>query len=223
MDDNAPYTITEVKAPPPRRRTGWVWLLALAPLMMCLGCAALVAVAGSQLYSRWSPGLVPVTGDPQPLVETPFAPDPPLEPTGEPAPGSEYRAEVDRVLEICYGSFHEFFLFEELVVSQPGMLEDEDLRKQAGRAADSFQEACGQLGDLPRAPSHYQEADHWLRMAAAEVAPAAENFVLLLSSQPGEGAREEHLRKAVGHVMNFIEYTSNAETVFSSMDDRREF
>ena len=222
MEDNARYSKETVEAQPPRGRKRWLWLLALAPLMVCLGCVAITAAAVSRFSGRWSPGLVPITGDPLP-AETPFAPDPELQPTGEPAPGGEYRAEVDRVLQSCYGSFHEFFMFEELVVSQPGMLEDEGLRQQANRAADSFHEACGQLGELPRAPIHYAEADHWLRKAAAEVAPASENFVLLLGTQPGESAREEHLRKAVSHVMNFIEYTSNAETVFSSMDDRREF
>ena len=168
---------------------------------------------------------LPVTGGDLPTTQAPEIPDelrPSLPGDPIPVPGQVYRAEVDRVLSACYVSFHEFYLFEEMILSEPGMLESEQWRTEAHSAIDSFREDCEGLGNLPDAPNLYEEVDHWLKLAAAEVTPAAENLTRVLGSPGAEIRQEDDFRRAVEHMMNFVEYTHAAEEALSSMDDRRE-
>lgn len=204
-------------------------LLLLAPLLVCIGCLALAFVS-QRIYQRQkgaSP--VPITGEEfvppnQPLPALPRATDPgPAPQHEEPLPPAlAYRSEVDRVLAACYPAFHQFYLFEEVMVSEPAIMGSDRWVAEAQDAADTFQTDCQALGDLPDAPVYYAEVDRWLKMAAGEVAPAAESFARALGSREAARTQREEMRRAIEHMMNFIEYTHNAEAALSSMDDRRE-
>ena len=204
-------------------------LLLLAPLLACMGCLAL-AFASQRIYkSQLNAQPLPVTGEdsgsPDQTVPTlPHEDNPsPMPQREEPRPPIlAYRFEVDRVLEACYHSFHQFYLFEEMMVSEPQMIESERWVVDAQNATDTFQDDCVGLGDLPSAPGYYAEVDHWLKLAAGEVAPAAESFARALGRRPAARTQREELRLVVGHMMKFLEYTHNAEAALSSTDERRE-
>jgi hypothetical protein len=209
--------------PPGRmsRRLAVVWMV--LPLLVCAGCMAMTLLA---LLPGEQPLIpIPITGGEPRMPPTPL-PDlfpPPMAeqdvPPGVPtlSPGLWYRAEMERRLEKCYASFNDVYMLEQIAFYQPMMLHNEDYRGEVVETVQIFRQACEQLGSLPQAPHSLREVDIWLKLAAAEVGPAADSFSALVENdEPGA------LQRTVNHLFNFVEYARNAESALERLNERKE-
>lgn len=197
-------------------------------LAFCLSCGALVYfLAPALTLSDPNRALIPVTGlgedseEGDQEREPTVAPGKTLDPTPEPVrptprvvqptPAYNYRSEAENRLAICYDSFHEFYLLEEMAIENPELIYEAQWRIDINGAMDLFRKDCEPLGSLPDAPPRYIEADHWFKRAAAEVGPAADKFSTALDTHEGET-----MQMALRHIVNFIEYTHMAEKALTN-------
>jgi hypothetical protein len=221
MDDGQ----TQKPAPfPPGKLSRWsaaAWLL--MPLLACVVCLALTVFALTPEPSALVP--IPVTGRPRAIPPTPPAelfPAPAAEqevPPGVPtlAPGLWYQAEMQRRLQNCYSSFQEFYLLEQIAYHEPGMIHNEEWRGGVEIAVQTFRSDCELLGSLPHPPHSFREIDSWLKLAAAEVGPAADSFSHMVEQEDPTA-----IYRTIAHLTNFIEYTRNAESALELLSERKE-
>lgn len=219
------------KSSRPYRRSRKLSILIMTSLLaFCLSCGALVYFLAPAL-TRPNPerAAIPVTGlgddsqeqdqEPEPTVAPSHTPDPTLEsdqdrptpPVVQPTPVYNYRSEAEFRLAICYDAFHEFYLLEEMAIENPELIYESQWRTDMDGAMNLFRQDCEPLGSLPDAPPRYIEADHWFKMAAAEVGPAADQFSTALDTQEGDA-----MQMALRHIVNFIEYTQMAEKALTN-------
>jgi hypothetical protein len=209
---------------PESRMSAWsaaAWVI--APLLLCLAMAAMLFFVLRPVESARQP--IPVAGGPRLMPPTPPPdrfPEAPTEqnvPPGTPtlAPGLWYRAEMDRRLSDCYESFHEFYLIEQMAFHEPAMMRNEEWRSAAAEKVETFRARCELLGSMPSPPHGFTEIDSWLKLAAAEVGPAADNFTDLVEFDDLSA-----LYRTIDHLSNFIEFTRNAESVLEQLGERKE-
>lgn len=200
-------------------RRGFIRALLLwLPLLACAGC-----LLGSYLVMPSVQRNIPVTGrDPLiPPTPTPADPDadpektqPPVEPA---PPGFSYHDKALMQLEACNSSFHDFFVVEQIAIHQPEIASRPEWRADAEQVVQSFQADCEPLGSLPAAPSAYSEVDTWLKLAAGEVGPAVDGFTVMLKDDD-----KSHMVSVVDHLLNFLEYTQNAEKLIDRLKSRKQ-
>lgn len=131
-------------------------------------------------------------------------------------PGLPYREEALMRLEACYGAFHTFYLLEEAANRRPELAADAGWKEDAARSVDGFRGDCGPIGEIPNVPSAYQDVDRWLKLAAAEVALAADGFSAVLG---GDSKGSEEIGD---HLLRFMEYTRNARALIERLDRRKQ-
>jgi hypothetical protein len=115
-------------------------------------------------------------------------------------------------------AFHDFFLIEQVAIHEPELIRNNAWRDQAAGAMFVFQRDCSPLGSLPPAPSAYDEADRWLKLAAGEVDSASSRFDTMLVENDSE-----QITEIAGHMLRFIEFTHNAERIIDFLEERKEF
>jgi hypothetical protein len=141
-------------------------------------------------------------------------------PTLTPTPAIfSYPDEAAQRLGLCSEAFHTFFILEQTAFHNPEMVSTDRYQAEAGSAMQAFREACLPLGQMPSAPNAYRDVDRWLKLAAGEVAPAADTFNAVLADEKDAAAS---LDRALDHMMRFIEYTNRAHDLLRRLDRRKQ-
>lgn len=197
----------------PRRflRALLVWL----PLLACAACLVFTTVQPA----LFNPS-IPVTGRDPLAPPTPSPGESPFPAPDHPAPavpGLPYREEALLRLNMCTDSFHAFFMIEQTAIHQPDLANASGWQEDAARTVEGFREDCQPLGAISTVPTAYEDVDRWLKLAAAEVAPAADSFSAMLDS-----ASASHQDDALDHLLRFMEYTRKAQDLMERLDRRKQ-
>jgi hypothetical protein len=195
--------------------------------MICSLCL----LASLYLYPRFQPPAIPVTGveqpslpnagpnaqpqDKKPQSQPPQAEKPQAQPPTA-RPGTSYRTLATDALDTCSSAFHDFFVLEELVAHRPGVINDSQFRDDSTQAMQAFREDCAKLAALPEAPAAFREIGALLKHAAGEVAPAADSFTQMLDQSDAN-----LLSDSVEHMLKFVDYTHQAESLLSQMEEMK--
>lgn len=196
-------------------------LLIWVPLAACAACLVVALVA---LPSMDNP-LLPVTGGRAPVHDIPVAPTLTPGPTRQPEPAPvvppntifSYKEEALSRLADCSSAFHDFFLIEQLALHQPEMIQEENWRSQASTAMQFFEHDCAPLGEMQDVPTAYGEVDRWLKLAAGEVDSASGVFHDMLDAQD-----MRQIGVITDHMLRFIEFTHNAESIIDRLERRKQ-
>lgn len=213
---------TQIPPAPPRpvRR---IWR-ALALVVPSLACALCLALAVMFVETQLAPPAqvqveVPVTGaetpTPSPTLTAPPVPE--RSPVQILTPADDYGVEAELRLALCDEAFEHFFILQHLAAMDPGLIRNNEWRTDAEDAVEIFQRDCALAEGLPDAPSVYSEVDHWMRLAATEVDPAAEKFAIAVDQKQSDGLFETSI-----HLARFFEYTAHAHAAMQAIRLRRE-
>jgi hypothetical protein len=202
------FEIKSESDPQPRKKRHRQWWLLALPLLAWLACLGLVVNIVTPLVWNRQTLQIPVTGG-DPTLAAPQE--------KKTVTGAVYMGLARQRLASCTGSFHDYFILEQLVIDQPAVFTDDAWRTDVTDAMEAFRDDCQRLGSLPSAPTAFAEVDHWLKLAAGEVGPSTDSLTRAIDKE-----QAEQFRVSIQHLLKFVDYIHQAEGAMDGLQQRKE-